>query len=69
MAEAQMTAEQIENAIVGMTLLEASAMVKRLEERLGVSAAAAAPVETAEVAPEKQAEAAATEAPAEGAAS
>jgi large subunit ribosomal protein L7/L12 len=44
MAEAQMTAEQIENAIVGMTLLEASAMVKRLEERLGVSAAAAAPV-------------------------
>ena len=45
MAEAQMTAEQIENAIVGMTLLEASAMVKRLEERLGVSAAAAAPAE------------------------
>jgi large subunit ribosomal protein L7/L12 len=44
MAEAQMSAEQIENAIVGMTLLEASAMVKRLEERLGVSAAAAAPV-------------------------
>ena len=35
---------QLEEQIVGLSLLEASALVKKLEERLGVSAAAAAPV-------------------------
>jgi large subunit ribosomal protein L7/L12 len=36
--------QQLEEQIVGLSLLEASQLVKRLEERLGVSAAAAAPV-------------------------
>jgi large subunit ribosomal protein L7/L12 len=36
--------QQLEESIVGLSLLEASALVKKLEERLGVSAAAAAPV-------------------------
>src|SRR3989440_4090017 len=36
--------QQLEEQIVGLTLLEASQLVKKLEERLGVSAAAAAPV-------------------------
>ena len=36
---------QLEEQIVGLTLLDAAALVKKLEERLGVSAAAAAPVE------------------------
>ena len=36
--------QQIEESIVGLSLLEASQLVKKLEERLGVSAAAAAPV-------------------------
>jgi large subunit ribosomal protein L7/L12 len=40
MAEINAIAEQIQ----GLTLLEASQLVKLLEERLGVSAAAAAPV-------------------------
>jgi len=35
---------QLEESIVGLSLLEASQLVKKLEERLGVSAAAAAPV-------------------------
>ena len=35
---------QLEEQIVGLSLLEAAALVKKLEERLGVSAAAAAPV-------------------------
>jgi large subunit ribosomal protein L7/L12 len=35
---------QLEEQIVSLSLLEASALVKKLEERLGVSAAAAAPV-------------------------
>ena len=34
---------QLEEQIVALSLLEASALVKKLEERLGVSAAAAAP--------------------------
>ncbi len=34
--------QQLEDAIVSLSLLEASALVKKLEERLGVSAAAAA---------------------------
>ena len=38
---------QLEEQIVGLSLLEASALVKKLEERLGVSAAAAAPVAAA----------------------
>ena len=38
---------QLEEQIVGLSLLEASALVKKLEERLGVSAAAAAPVAVA----------------------
>ena len=38
---------QLEEQIVALTLLEASALVKKLEERLGVSAAAAAPVAVA----------------------
>ncbi len=36
--------QAIEESIVGLSLLEASQLVKKLEERLGVSAAAAAPV-------------------------
>jgi large subunit ribosomal protein L7/L12 len=36
--------QQLEEQIVGLSLLEASQLVKKLEERLGVSAAAAAPV-------------------------
>ena len=38
---------QLEEQIVGLTLLDAAALVKKLEERLGVSAAAAAPVAVA----------------------
>ena len=37
--------QQLEETIVGLSLLDAAALVKKLEERLGVSAAAAAPVE------------------------
>jgi len=36
--------QQLEDQIVGLSLLDASQLVKKLEERLGVSAAAAAPV-------------------------
>ncbi len=36
--------QQIEDSIVGLSLLEAAELVKKLESRLGVSAAAAAPV-------------------------
>jgi len=36
--------QQLEEAIVGLSLLDAAALVKKLEDRLGVSAAAAAPV-------------------------
>ena len=36
--------QQLEESIVGLSLLDAAALVKELEERLGVSAAAAAPV-------------------------
>src|SRR5438270_13391871 len=36
--------QQIEDSIVGLSLLEAADLVKKLEARLGVSAAAAAPV-------------------------
>ena len=43
MADINSIAEQIQ----GLTLLEASQLVKMLEERLGVSAAAAAPVAAA----------------------
>jgi len=35
---------QLEEQIVGLSLLDAAALVKNLEERLGVSAAVAAPV-------------------------
>ena len=38
---------QLEEQIVALSLLEASALVKKLEERLGVSAAAAAPAAVA----------------------
>ena len=38
---------QLEEQIVGLTLLDAAALVKQLEARLGVSAAAAAPVAVA----------------------
>jgi len=37
----------LEEQIVGLSLLEAAGLVKKLEERLGVSAAAAAPVAVA----------------------
>jgi large subunit ribosomal protein L7/L12 len=47
MADINAIAEQIQ----GLTLLEASQLVKLLEERLGVSAAAAAPVMVAGAAP------------------
>jgi len=36
--------QQLEEQIVALSLLDAAHLVKRLEERLGVSAAAAAPV-------------------------
>ena len=36
--------QQLEDQIVGLSLLDAAALVKKLEERLGVSAAAVAPV-------------------------
>ena len=39
--------QQLEESIVGLSLLDASQLVKKLEERLGVSAAAAAPVAVA----------------------
>jgi large subunit ribosomal protein L7/L12 len=39
--------QQLEDQIVGLSLLEAAALVKKLETRLGVSAAAAAPVAVA----------------------
>ena len=39
--------QQLEDQIVGLSLLDAAALVKRLEEKLGVSAAAAAPVRMA----------------------
>jgi large subunit ribosomal protein L7/L12 len=42
--------QQLEDQIVGLSLLDAAALVKKLEERLGVSAAAAAPVMVAGVA-------------------
>jgi large subunit ribosomal protein L7/L12 len=38
---------QLEEQIVALSLLDAAALVKKLEERLGVSAAAAAPVAVA----------------------
>jgi large subunit ribosomal protein L7/L12 len=37
--------QQLEESIVGLSLLEAAELVKKLESRLGVSAAAAAPAE------------------------
>jgi len=39
--------QQLEDGIVGLSLLDAAALVKKLEARLGVSAAAAAPVAAA----------------------
>ena len=36
--------QQLEEQIVGLSLLDAAQLVKKLEERLGVSVAAAAPV-------------------------
>ena len=36
--------QQLEESIVGLSLLEAAELAKKLESRLGVSAAAAAPV-------------------------
>ena len=39
--------QQLEDQIVGLSLLDAAALVKKLEERLGVSAAAGAPVAVA----------------------
>ena len=36
--------QQLEDQIVGLSLLDAAELVKKLESRLGVSAAAAAPV-------------------------
>lgn len=51
--------QQLEEQIVGLSLLDAAALVKQLEERLGVSAAAAAPVVVAGAAGAGAAEAAA----------
>src|ERR1700689_5411032 len=39
--------QQLEDSIVALTLLDAAQLVKKLEERLGVSAAVAAPVAVA----------------------
>ena len=55
--------QQLEDSIVALSLLDAAQLVKKLEERLGVSAAAAAPVAVAGGGP--AAEVPATEAPAE----
>ena len=41
--------KQLEEQIVGLSLLEAAELVKALAERLGVSAASAAPVAVAAV--------------------
>ena len=46
--------QQLEEQIVGLSLLDAAALVKRLEEKLGVSAAAAAPVMMAVAAEQRQ---------------
>lgn len=40
--------QQLEEQLVGLSLLDAAQLVKKLEERLGVSAAAAAPVVVAQ---------------------
>ena len=40
MADAQLTEDQIVDGIVNLSLLQAASIVKRLEEKLGVSAAA-----------------------------
>jgi large subunit ribosomal protein L7/L12 len=53
--------QQLEEQIVGLSLLDAAQLVKKLEERLGVSAAAAAPVVMAGGAPGAGAGAAAAE--------
>ena len=53
--------QQLEEQIVGLSLLDAAQLVKKLEERLGVSAAAAAPVVRAGCAPGAAAGAAAAE--------
>jgi large subunit ribosomal protein L7/L12 len=50
--------QQLEDQIVSLSLLDAAALVKKLEERLGVSAAAAAPVMVAGAAGAGAAEAA-----------
>ena len=39
--------QQLEDSIVGLSLLDAAQLVKKLEERLGVSAAAAPAAEAA----------------------
>ncbi len=48
--------QQLEESIVGLSLLDAAQLVKKLEERLGVSAAAAAPVMVAAAAPAAEAQ-------------
>jgi large subunit ribosomal protein L7/L12 len=53
--------QQLEEQIVGLSLLDAATLVKKLEERLGVSAAAAAPVMVAGAGAGAAAGAAATE--------
>ena len=40
MTESGVTIDQVENFIVNMSLMDAASLVKRLEEKLGVSAAA-----------------------------
>ena len=44
MADLELTDDQIVDGIVNLSLLRAASIVKRLEEKLGVSAAAATPV-------------------------
>src|ERR1700686_2650122 len=44
MADLELTDDQIVDGIVNLSLLRAAQLVKRLEAKLGVSAAAAAPV-------------------------
>jgi len=44
MADAQLSEDQLIDQIVNMSLLQAASIVKKLEEKLGVSATAAAPV-------------------------
>ncbi len=60
MAEAQLSRDQVKDFLKNLSLMEAAALVKELEQELGVSAAApvmaaaAGPTAAAQAAPEKE---------------